>query len=205
MESPVLNKLYATSSKEFAIALLSFTTLMSCGGIVWGVLCVVFDVMPAAAIPFGYTVLSILNLLLWYFAKSFRFSRAFQVFISLTLPFLLQAILGGYQKTGVVMLWAIFGLVSHPTFHRLKQTIPWVIYFLILLEVSIYFDEYEFRDCVNGVGTLLIRDPSGGWWNLQNDFMCQPPLLSFNGTSYGELTIDLSEYQNQIETIMGLQ
>jgi hypothetical protein len=69
---------------------------------------------------------------------------------------------------------------------------------------SIYFDNLEFRDCPNGIGTSHIRDPSGGWWTWHQDFNCQEA-VSFNDIDYGKLNVDLSEFQNQLNSIMATQ
>ena len=140
--SPVLRRYYETTSIEFAQAFLAFTTLMSCGGAMWGSLCLIFDIPMASVVPYGYVVLSGLNLWLWYQVRQFRVSRFIQVFMSISLPFIFQWALGGYEKTGLVMLWSALALIAQLTFYKLKHSLPWLGLFAALLFISIIWNDY---------------------------------------------------------------
>lgn len=141
LTSPILNRYYQTTSVAFAQSFLAFTTFMSCGGVMWGSLCLIYDTPIASIIPYGYVVLSAINLWMWYHKQQFYTARSIQVFLSILLPFMFQWVLGGYQKSGMVMIWSVLALIAQLTFYNLKQALPWLFLFIVLLLGSIYYDE----------------------------------------------------------------
>ncbi|MGB0522238.1 MAG: PP2C family protein-serine/threonine phosphatase [Flammeovirgaceae bacterium] len=155
INSPVLKRYYQTTSVEYAQSFLAFTTFMSCGGAMWGSLCLIFSIPLASIVPYGYVILSGLNLWMWYRNRQFRTSRFIQVFMSISLPFIFQWALGGYHKTGMVMIWAALALVAQLTFYKLKASLPWLILFIALLFISI-----QFNDFFEAHGLISINDPS---------------------------------------------
>jgi signal transduction histidine kinase/CheY-like chemotaxis protein len=125
---PPLNVLSEGSSRSL---LVSLATLMSFGGIVWGSLLLYFQIYTAAVIPYGYVLLSILNI---QFLSSTKLglARSFQILISMLLPFGLQWMLGGYFASGIVMLWSTLSLVGAITLLGGKYVYPWLIFFIAL-------------------------------------------------------------------------
>ena len=81
--------------------------LMSCGGILWGGICLFLDKTGPSIIPFGYVVLSAINIFLFKQYRWFAFTQGFQTGISLLLPFMFQWYLGG-----VLCFWRGNDLVS---------------------------------------------------------------------------------------------
>jgi hypothetical protein len=69
-------------------------TFMSCGGILWGTLCVLAKVPSPAFIPYAYVVITALNFWYFYKTKHFEFVRHVQTFVSLLLPFYFN---GGWE------------------------------------------------------------------------------------------------------------
>lgn len=105
---------------------------MSLGGILWGSLSVYFGLTLPAVIPYGYVVLTVLNLSAFAVFKNFALARFFQVLISLALPFMFQFALGSFASTGAIMLWALISLVGAFTFESLKNTIYWLGLYIAL-------------------------------------------------------------------------
>jgi PAS domain S-box-containing protein len=96
-------------SKNLVVYLAIF---MSFGGLIWGSLLVYFDLTLPALIPYGYVVISFLNLINFSFRKNLNTTSIIQIVISMLLPFLLQWELGGFVASGCVMLWSILSLVG---------------------------------------------------------------------------------------------
>ncbi|MFO1481269.1 MAG: ATP-binding protein [Turneriella sp.] len=112
---------------------------MSLGGILWGSLCLYFGLTLPAVIPYGYVVLTVLNLSAFAVFKNFALARFFQVLISLALPFMFQFALGSFASTGAIMLWALISLVGAFTFESLKNTIYWLgLYIALTIAMGIY-------------------------------------------------------------------
>jgi len=119
--------------KEFLIYM---GLIMSGGGIVWGSLCLWFGLTMPAVIPYGYTVLTALNFLYFYFSKNFRVVRSIQMTMSILLPFLFQWSLGGFISSGAVMMWATLSLIASLSFQDTKSSVWWLVLFLVLNIVS---------------------------------------------------------------------
>lgn len=115
---------------------------MSCGGIVWGTLVLWYGLYYQSTIPYGYVVLSALNL--WYFSKynNFALVRDFQTTISLLLPFFFQWSLGGFMASGGVMLWAMLAVAASLSYQSIKSSMLWLLLYLILTIISGIFDHY---------------------------------------------------------------
>lgn len=141
MIKKIVSFLPDTGNPRFAPAFLFFAAFMSFGGIIWGILSIYFGFYAVSLIPFGYTVLSIINLSLWFAHKKFSVARAFQSFISILLPFMLQWFLGGAAPSGVVMLWALLGLIALLTYYKASQVIPWYIIYVTFVLIAFYYDE----------------------------------------------------------------
>jgi signal transduction histidine kinase len=127
----------AKSSKR-SLVWLAF--LMSVGGMVWGTLLAYFQLTTQALIPFGYVVLSIINVRMLQHVKSVKPSSNFQIFISLLLPYVLQWMLGGFFASGVVMLWATLALIGSITILRGKVSFLWLVWYVLLAVFSFVID-----------------------------------------------------------------
>jgi len=105
---------------------------MSMGGILWGSLCLYFGLLIPAVIPFGYAVITAINLTMFAVIRNFALARFVQVLISLLLPFLFQFSMGGFAETGGIMLWALISLVGAFTFEKLGNTLYWLALYVVL-------------------------------------------------------------------------
>jgi signal transduction histidine kinase len=116
--------------------------LMSIGGLMWGVICLVLDKNLQSIIPLGYVVLSFFNILIFNHYKDFKFTQAFQTGISLLLPFVFQWTMGGFLASGISMLWAILSLAASLSYSSVKTSALWMATFVILTVFSGIFDNY---------------------------------------------------------------
>ena len=89
------------------IILMAAAVMMSMGGIVWGAICLAFSEPWASLIPFGYTAISVVNIITFRQLNWFRIFRFTQILISLMLPFLLMIALGGFLDSGAVVFWSL--------------------------------------------------------------------------------------------------
>ncbi len=119
--------------------------LMSTGGVLWGTLASAFSLWMPAAIPYGYALLTVVNFGLLGARKDFHRARLVQVFISLLLPFLFQWSLGGFMASGAAMLWAMIAIVGSLTFSSARQSVRWLVIYLVLTAVSGLADSF-FRE-----------------------------------------------------------
>ncbi len=110
--------------------------LMSLGGLVWGFLAVSQNLVAAAVIPFGYAVVTAINFTVLAATRRLEGPKIVQVLISLLLPFVFQWALGGFVKSGGVMLWAMIALVASLTFSTARASLLWLLTYCVLTLVS---------------------------------------------------------------------
>ena len=116
------------------------TFLMCAGGIIWGTLCLIFDRTWQSLVPFGYIIISIINLLYFGYEKNFKIVKFIQTGSSLLLPFMLQAFLGGFFASGGVMLWALLALASSVTYQSNRTVAVWFLMYALFTVTSGVFD-----------------------------------------------------------------
>ena len=128
-----------TLQKSFLAYLALF---MSGGGILWGSISLSYDLVWQSAIPFGYVLLSAINMAIFSATKEIKLVRAFQVLISLVLPFMFQWSLGSFYASGFIMLWAVLSLIASLSFSNGSNALIWLGLFLTLTVVSVIYDPY---------------------------------------------------------------
>ncbi len=118
---------------------------MSMGGLLWGTLLMAFNYPLPSIIPYGYTIITIINFFFFDRTKNFVICRNLQTSISLLLPFLLQWFLGGFAVSGGVMLWSILALTSSVSYQNAKSSLLWLSAFVALTIISLLLDGYFFQ------------------------------------------------------------
>ena len=106
--------------------------LMSGGGILWGSISSYHGLFFPSLIPYGYTILTVLNFAYLSVSKNFPVVRFFQVLISLLLPFFFQWSLGGFIPSGAMMMWSTLAIVGSLTFADARSNIKWLVLYTIL-------------------------------------------------------------------------
>jgi PAS domain S-box-containing protein len=148
MRVSILNKLVAIGNKptdnnidKLNQSLLIYIGLaLTFGGLIWGGICLYFDLPIQASIPLGYGVLTLINFIVFGVTKAYKFARTFQIFISVMLPFLFQWSLGGFVPSGAAMLWAMVALISMITIQSTAHNFFWLGVYVMLTIVSGYIN-----------------------------------------------------------------
>ncbi len=119
--------------------------LMLIGGIIWGLLAIMFNRAWQSSVPFGYVLFTTLNLAYFHFSGNFKIVKTIQTALSLLLPFLFQWFLGGFMASGAVMLWALLSLSASVTYQSNRTVAIWLALFILLAIVSGVFDNWFFE------------------------------------------------------------
>lgn len=117
---------------------LTLVTLM--GALFWGILCLCFGLLFPSLIPLTYILISGLNIYFLEKADNRESNYAAQVGLSILLPFFFQQALGGMMQSGVVMIWAIVGLMGSVTFLKRKVLFK---FFLVTIALFMLASAYE--------------------------------------------------------------
>ena len=115
--------------------------LMSCGGLVWGTLALVFLTQVQSVIPYGYVLATVFNLVYFRLSRNFAVVRFIQVLLSLLLPFAFQWVLGGFHASGAVVVWSNLALVGSLTFSQPRTVVKWLVIYAVLTVISGLADE----------------------------------------------------------------
>ena len=116
--------------------------LMSSGGLLWGSICVYHGIYIAAAVPYSYIMITVLNFTYLYYSKNFTFAKDLQIIISLLLPFFFQFFLGGFVTSGGNVLWSVIAVFGSFTLRDKKMSIIWLLLFILLMIFSGLVDSY---------------------------------------------------------------
>ncbi len=131
------NKPTDTSVDKLNQSLLIYIGLaLTFGGLIWGGICLYFDLPIQASIPLGYGVLTAINFIFFGISKAYKIARTVQILISVMLPFLFQWSLGGFVPSGAAMLWAMVALISMITIQSTKHNIFWLLIYVLLTVIS---------------------------------------------------------------------
>jgi len=125
------------------VTLVVITGLCTLASIIWGTLYfVLLGATITTYITFGFTVIVGTALLVFFITK--RFSLLLYVFFFMIFwnPIAMQWSLGGFSASGVLMLWSLLAPFSSLMFQNIKKAIGWFLAYLVLLFISLYFDDY---------------------------------------------------------------
>jgi class 3 adenylate cyclase len=130
-----------TEDQHLRKAMLVFLVTIYCVlGLLWGCAYFILGFPLCAGIPFGYSMISIVTLVVFFQTKRYGFFRFTQLMLILLMPFLLQMSLGGFAVSSAVMIWAILSPIGALMFAGTRQALPWFFGYLLLMVVSGIFD-----------------------------------------------------------------
>lgn len=89
-----------------------------------------------AAVPYVYIVVSYVSLLVFYRLKRFDYFIFTQLVMLLVMPFFMQWVIGGFNASSGVAIWAILSPVGALMILGTRQSTPWFALFLALAAVS---------------------------------------------------------------------
>lgn len=96
----------------------------------------------AAAVPGTYSIIAPLNTLLFGWTRNLSFYRFSQLLMILFLPWLLMMSLGGFKESSAVIIWAGLCPLASLLVADLRETVLWIVGFVVLLVVSAILQPY---------------------------------------------------------------
>jgi class 3 adenylate cyclase/uncharacterized membrane protein (DUF2068 family) len=117
-------------------------TIVSLLAVAWTGTFLVLDRPLAAAIPLSYQIISVIGLIGLWRTKRFDLFRAVQLSFMLVLPFLLQWVLGGFEQSSAVSLWALVAAFGAVYFLDARRSVPWFLAYIGLVVVSGVLDPF---------------------------------------------------------------
>jgi len=114
--------------------------MFTAAGALWGVLYFLLGEYIAGSIPLGYTIVSLLSLLVFHLTRNYKFLLFTQLLLILFLPFLLMIALGGFIRSSAVILWSLLSPLGALLFGEPRQGLRWLAAYLSLTLISGYFE-----------------------------------------------------------------
>src|SRR5215211_7229703 len=142
-----------------------FACALSLAGIIWGLFALlVYQSAIAALPPFGYVLLSLLNVVIFALTRRFRLFRFIQLLLSLLLPFLMMVALGGFVTGSATILWSLIAPLGALVVADRRQATLWFLAFLGLVLFSSFLEPAlrPTRDVPLLVQTILFVMNIGG-------------------------------------------
>jgi len=89
-----------------------------------------------ALFPYTYIVISYTSLLLFYRSKRFEYFTFTQLVMLLVIPFFMQWIVGGFEASSGIAVWAVLSPVGALMILGTRQSTPWFLLFIVLAVFS---------------------------------------------------------------------
>ncbi|MBC7756121.1 MAG: adenylate/guanylate cyclase domain-containing protein [Bdellovibrio sp.] len=89
-----------------------------------------------ALVPYIYIIISYVSLLIFYRSKRFEYFTFTQLVMLLVMPFFMQWVIGGYEASSGIAIWAILSPIGALMILGTKQSTPWFVLFLLLAALS---------------------------------------------------------------------
>src|SRR5260221_9892139 len=102
------------------VLLVSTTGRFLVVGIVWGILYLGFGEVGPGLIALGYTVISLVSLLIFTRTHHYEFFRFSQLALILLMPFLVMITLGGWVNGSAAILWSVLSPMGAMVFGKTR-------------------------------------------------------------------------------------
>lgn len=110
--------------------------------VLWSVTYVTAGVPLAASAPAVYSIVTPINTAVLGWTHNFRFYRFIQLLMTLVLPWVVMMSLGGFKESSVVIIWAALCPLVSLLVEDLRQTVLWIVGFVLLLVASAILQPY---------------------------------------------------------------
>lgn len=94
-----------------------------------------------ALFPYVYIIVSYVSLLIFYRYKKFEYFTFTQLIMLLVMPFFMQWVIGGYEASSGIAIWAILSPIGALMILGTRQSTSWFILFAALAAVSWFLND----------------------------------------------------------------
>lgn len=120
--------------------LMGITLLEFPAGVLWGTIYLAFNEPLAALMPYTYSLMTTISLLIFRHNRNFAGFRFRQLLLVILLPFLLMIALGGFIPSSAVILWSLIAPIGALIFDEPRRARSWIAGFFILLMIAAVAD-----------------------------------------------------------------
>jgi len=121
--------------------LVTMSIVTTIGGIVWGVMYMLLGVPSVSIWPFGYVILSFLNLQIYLRTQHYETLQFGQLLLILVMPIFMQWHLGGFAASSAVSIWSILSpIVALVVSKQIRDARIWIYMFIVIMLTSAFID-----------------------------------------------------------------
>jgi adenylate cyclase len=124
----------------FAAGLMTFATIFWLAIYWWR------GIRLDSTLPLLCQLLSAVSVAIYWKTGNLAFLRVFQLSLFLFVPFVMQWAIGDFVSSSGVMLWAVLAPIGALIFHGEKESLPWIVAYLIFTGLSGALDYYLLVD-----------------------------------------------------------
>lgn len=117
-----------------------FTWTVGLAGLLWGTIYVWLDVPTASVFPYGFSVASMLNALLFRRHRRLSVLGAVEIALMLLVPVALSVYLGGLMASGVVALWSLLAPIGALLVFGPRWGVITFLLFVALVALTVWVD-----------------------------------------------------------------
>lgn len=121
-------------------SLLLTALLMGLAAALWSSIFFLLGRNIPGSIPGTYSLVTFLSIGHYAITKRYSFFRFSQIFLILVLPFILQASMGGFSDSNLIMAWALLPVMGALVFHQ-TQAAYWFVAYEVFIAASAFFDK----------------------------------------------------------------
>jgi guanylate cyclase len=108
----------------------------------WSTIYFFFKETAAGAIPFSYSVISLISIIHFGRTRQYDFFRFSQLLLVLLLPFFFMVALGGFVNGSAVILWSLISPMGAMLFDEPRHAPRWFVAFTALVILSGFLQPY---------------------------------------------------------------
>jgi signal transduction histidine kinase/DNA-binding response OmpR family regulator len=128
----------AGENRLYQRLLITSVLLILPAGLIWSGLYFLFGAKLAGSLPLLYSVLSVLNLVIFKLTRRYRLFRFNQLLLLLLTTWLLMIALGGFVSSSAVILWGLLTPIGALIFETPRAAVRWFILYILLTASGIF-------------------------------------------------------------------
>jgi class 3 adenylate cyclase len=105
--------------------------------LIWTAFLAAYGEVAASGVPFTYAAFTLFGLLVFAITRRYTFLTGTQLALWLLLPFVLSAVLGGFEQSGGVFIWSLVAPLAALALVGTRPAVAWLAAFVILLTSSV--------------------------------------------------------------------
>jgi len=105
--------------------------------LIWTAFLAAYGELAASGVPLTYAAFTLFGLLVFAITRRYAFLTGTQLALWLLLPFVLSAILGGFEQSGGVFIWSLSAPLAALALVGTRPAVAWLAAFVILLASSV--------------------------------------------------------------------